>query len=237
MPWQSESITDPGKVRQVNEDSIYSATADQIWAVADGMGGHHRGDIASQAIVAQLKQYKPGQRSGVSLRRLEDLIYRANTDLVATAQRMDSGIVASTCAVLSIHRQSAICSWVGDSRIYRYRHHTLTQLTRDHSYQSLFDDLRNAGQSVDKTLVDEQTLTRGVGAENDLQIEHCHFSYMPGDRYLLCTDGLYKEVSDAELSTLYDANRLDRDLISLLHQAYLDGGARDNLGMILLTAA
>lgn len=237
MQWQCESITDSGKVRQVNEDSIYSGTSNQVWAVADGMGGHHRGDIASQTIVKKLALYKPGLRSGISIRRLEELINCANSSLLEKAANMDSGIIASTCAVLSIHGQSVICTWVGDSRIYRYRHHKLTQLTRDHSYQSLYEDLRIRGKSVDKTLVDEQTLTRGVGAESDLKVEHCHFSYSRGDRYLLCTDGLYKEISDNELSDLYESNQKDKDLISQLHLAYLAGGARDNLGVILLTAA
>ena len=126
---------------------------------------------------------------------------------------------------------------MGDSRIYRYRNEKLEQLTRDHSYQTLFQDLRDSGQTIDETFVDEQTLTRGVGAENDLQIEHCHFSYLPGDRYLLCTDGLYKEVTDTELTTHYQSGQQDESLITQLHQAYLNGGARDNLGMILLTAS
>ncbi len=237
MHWHCHAVTDPGKVRKLNEDSIFHSDEKQLWAVADGMGGHHRGDIASQTIVRHLQSFNYASHSGITVQRLVDILHTANDELIEIARVESADVVASTCAILSRSHHSIICSWVGDSRIYRFRQGELTQLTRDHSYESLIDDMRNSGQNVDDIMVDTQTLTRGVGAEPLLEVEHCHFIPQPGDRYLLCTDGLYKEVPNPELAQRYAANTSDEALTRELHQAYLDNGARDNLGLILITTS
>ncbi|MEM7256815.1 MAG: protein phosphatase 2C domain-containing protein [Pseudomonadota bacterium] len=236
MQWQSCAITDTGKVRKLNEDSIFQNDQQHIWAVADGMGGHHRGDLASQTVVKQLHNYCVTQHSGIAVQSIDSLLHTANAELVGKAAEIDSGIIATTAAVLTCSRQSIICSWVGDSRVYRYREGCLTQLTRDHSYESILEDLRNKGESVEHVMVDTQTLTRGVGAESELIVEHCMFQVNRGDRYLICTDGLYKEVSDVELRHTYNTIHRDQELLEKLHHDYLSAGARDNLGLILLTA-
>ncbi len=236
MLWQCHTITDTGKVRSVNEDSIYHSEQHQLWAVADGMGGHHRGDIASQAIVNHLRSFTPSSHSGFSLQRIVQILNTANNELVEKAALEDAGVIASTCAILTRSKHSIICSWVGDSRIYRFRNNVLTQLTRDHSYETLIDDMRNSGQKIDDVMIDIQTLTRGVGAESNLNVEHSHFIPQKNDRYLLCTDGLYKEVSHSELQRRYAETADDQALITTLHEAYLAGGARDNLGLTLVTA-
>ena len=237
MQWSGHAITDPGKVRKLNEDSIFYDDNRQIWMVADGMGGHHRGDIASQTIVKYVQSYLATRHGGISLERLVDLLQKANTELVEKALQDDTGISASTCAILSRRKHSIICSWVGDSRIYRLRHNKLTQLTRDHSYESLIKDMQNSGEDVEDIMVDTQALTRGVGAETQLQVEHCQFIPQAEDRYLLCTDGLYKEVPNAEIERRYIATQSDKELLTELHEAYLEGGARDNLGLILITTS
>lgn len=235
MQWHCQAVTDPGKVRKLNEDSIFHNNDLQMWAVADGMGGHHRGDLASQTIVKHLGSYQPTAHAGIAVRQIESLLQAANSELVTMAAQDDTGIIASTCAILSRTRDSIVCSWVGDSRIYRFRSGALTRLTRDHSYESVIEDLRNSGESVEHIMVNPETLTRGVGAEPDLLVEHCHFQVAPGDRYLICTDGLYKEVSETDLRRDYTTIPQDDKLINKLHQDYLDAGARDNLGLILLT--
>ena len=235
MQWQCSSRTDAGKVRKINEDSIYHNDEQQLWVVADGMGGHHRGDIASQTVVRYLETFAATPHTGISLQRIDNLLTSANAELIEKAETEGADIVASTCALMLRHKNTVVCVWVGDSRVYRYRRGKLTQLTRDHSYESLLEDLRNAGEKVDDFMVNTQTLTRGIGAENHLQVEKCHFSVESGDRYPLCTDGLYKEVSDQELLDYYKTITDDETLVATLHQAYLDGGARDNLGVILVT--
>jgi len=233
--WQLESLTDPGKVRQHNEDSIFCNAELEICAVADGMGGHHRGDLASQTIVEMLQHYKPALHSGISLRRIESILETANTTLLENARELEAGIVASTCAILYAGSNTLVASWVGDSRIYRFRNNTLNCLTRDHTYETLFQDMRINGQNPDGIAIDPQTLTRGVGAEPDIKIEHAHFRPLPGDRYLLCTDGLYKEVADDELQQHFARSTDNAAVMEYLHALYLERGARDNLGLILLT--
>lgn len=235
MRWNCHAVTDAGKVRQLNEDSIFHNNEQKIWAVADGMGGHHRGDLASQTIVNHLKTYQSNRHTGIAIEQINSLLQAANTELLAKARQEDTGIIASTCAIMSSNKQSVICSWAGDSRIYRYRHHTLTQLTRDHNYASVIEDLSNKGDNTENIVVDTQTLTRGVGAEPELLVEHCTFQIAHGDKYLLCTDGLNKEVSDEDLNQNFQTAKGDEPLLKELYQAYLDGGARDNLGLILVT--
>lgn len=237
MQWKCHAITDQGKVRKLNEDSIFHNDNQQIWAVADGMGGHHRGDLASQTIVKYLNDYQPSRHNGISLQQLTSLLQQANAELVEKASAQENSIIASTCAILSRSRHSVICSWVGDSRIYRFRNNELSRLTRDHSYQSLIDDLRDKGENIENIMVNGETLTRGVGAEPELVVEHCHFPVQTGDRFLICTDGLYKEISDSELHQYFSSDSSDESLLSTLHQDYLNAGARDNLGLILVTAS
>ena len=237
MPWQCHVATDAGKVRKVNEDSVYHSDTHQLWAVADGMGGHHRGDIASQTIVKYLQSFDLAPHAGITVQRIRSILQAANTELLEKARSEGSGIIATTCAILLRVKDTAVCIWVGDSRIYRYRTARLTSLTRDHSYESLIEDMRNSGEQVQDIMVNTQTLTRGIGAEGDLQIEMTHFPVNHGDRFLLCTDGLYKEVSEQEILKHYGEIGDDATLLSTLHQGYLDGGARDNLGIILVTAS
>lgn len=235
MNWVSHTVTDTGKVRRINEDSIYHSDDQKIWVVADGMGGHHRGDVASQTIIESLKQISSTKHSGVCLNRIVEALSSTNSLLIEKSTTENTEIIASTCAILSCFNSYSICSWVGDSRIYRFRNSELTRLTRDHSYKSLIDDLRIQGERVNEILVDPQTLTRGVGAEEELQIEHCHYSLSPDDRFLLCTDGLYKEVDELFIQQLYLTGQNDESILAKLHDTYLNSGARDNLGLILVS--
>ena len=236
LRWQSHWATDTGKKRRLNEDSVFVNDDELLWAVADGMGGHHQGDYASQAVVAQLGHYRYSGRSGVALTSIEQLLAAANTELTDKAARDGTGICASTVAILCAREESIICSWAGDSRIYRYRDGQLAQLTRDHNYESVLADLQDKGLEAPGGLADPQALTRGVGADDTLTPEHCRYDVRHGDRYLLCTDGLYKEINDGQLCRLFADIPANHDLIERLHQDYLSSGARDNLGMILLSA-
>jgi len=233
--WKSCSVTDAGKVRTHNEDSIYLNTDRQIWAVADGMGGHHKGDFASQTIVDYLNQYRATKHTGISLQRVSALLRDANETLLEKARLESVNTIASTCAVLTYVKSRIVCSWIGDSRIYRFRDGHLTLLTRDHNFETLLKDTCSNGQKCEHTSMNSQALTRGVGAESDLKIEHCHYFAKPGDRYLLCTDGLYKELSREELSSCFCTIACDKTLTDKLHKIYLQNGARDNLALIVIS--
>ncbi len=233
--WQSVAVTDAGKKRQINEDSLFVNDTELIWAVADGMGGHARGDYASQTVVEHLGRYENSQKTGVTMRQIELLLSDANTDLVNKATELDANIIASTVAILCARNDSVICSWVGDSRIYRFRDDTLLRLTRDHTYEALLQDMNNSGADTSNTLVDPQALTRGVGADETLNTEHARYTSITGDRYLICTDGLYKEIDEDQIEQYFAQQPDDKILLNQLHETYLTNGARDNLGLVVVS--
>ena len=237
LQWQSVTISDAGKIRQVNEDSLYANDAEMIWAVADVMGGHERGDYASQRVVEHLGRYENSRRTGVTMRQIELLLSDANKDLVNKAKEVDANVIASTAAVLCARSDSLICSWVGDSRIYRFRNGSLLRLTRDHTYETLLQDMSDRGADTSKILVDSQALTRGVGAENTLNTEQARYTSIAGDRYLICTDGLYKEVDEHQIEQYFAQLPNDKELLDQLHETYLTNGARDNLGMVVVSVS
>ena len=235
MKWSAMHYTDTGLVRTHNEDALIDSSDEHLWAVADGMGGHEAGDYASQHVVDQLGTYKYHVRPGICLSRLNDLLRKSNQHLLEKARDEHRGTIGCTVAALIVSRLHVICSWSGDSRIYRMRSGTLKQLTRDHNYGSLLED-RNVVQFPDSPSDNAEMLTAAIGGEETLHVEHCWFCLQADDRFLLCTDGLYKEMQDREIeSALNDES--DPDLIvQSLANLYKERGARDNAGIMYVYA-
>jgi len=229
--WSTALYTDTGKIRKINEDSIYENSSEQLWAVADGMGGHEGGDYASQYVVSSLGYYRKTPYRGVTMNRLTALLQDCNKHLVDKANAEQRGIIGCTVAILTAHDQHAVCSWSGDSRIYRLRNQRLTQLTRDHSYESLAED-RDVVSHPEVMLGDPQMLTSAIGGETMTRIEHCYYALEPDDRFLVCTDGLYKEVTDEQIENELKASENPEEVISALAETYQANGARDNVGII-----
>jgi len=229
--WISYQYTDVGKVRKINEDALIAQNDQSIWAVADGMGGHENGDYASGYVADALAMYKASPIVGVSVARIHRFLTHCNTHLVDKSEREERDIIGCTVAVLYIHGAHAHCFWSGDSRIYRLRGNQLRLLTRDHNYESLLAD-RDVIAHPQAMAGDNQMLTRAVGGDRELQLEHCMYSLDDDDHFLICTDGLYKEVADHEIhEMLYQSDR-GGDTLTELAQTYQDRGARDNVGMI-----
>lgn len=234
-PWTAFQYTDKGLVRSINEDSILDHGEQQLWVVADGMGGHEAGDYASQHVVKSLGEYRQHAKPGVSMLRLKKLLDTSNRHLVEKAKSERLGTVGCTVAALTMTSKYIICSWSGDSRIYRLRSGKLRQLTRDHNYGALVED-RNRIQFPDTPNEDSELLTAAIGGDEQLQIEHCWFALQVSDKFLLCTDGLYKEMQDAEIESLLN-DALDPELaVSGLADLYRSRGARDNVGMVYVHA-
>ena len=138
--WTSNSYTDTGKVRKINEDSVLDLSTENIWLVADGMGGHSHGDYASQLVVNTLRNFSSSVHSGISKARIVAALDYCNTQLLQKAKNDRVDIVGCTVALLHARAHSVMCSWSGDSRIYRLRNDELTQLTQDHSQESAIND-------------------------------------------------------------------------------------------------
>lgn len=233
--WTSCQFTDIGKVRKVNEDSLIACDNQRLWAVADGMGGHENGDYASTYVTNSLADFESSALSGVAIARINRILEHCNSHLVEKSDVEQRDIIGCTVALLYIDGPHAHCLWSGDSRIYRLRGTQLKLLTRDHNYESLLAD-RDIIAHPKAMPGDNQMLTRAVGGDRELQLEHCIYTLDEEDHFLICTDGLFKELADHEIhQMLYQADRAQNTLAPLA-QTYQDRGARDNIGMIHIFA-
>ncbi len=233
--WASVTYTNPGLVRSHNEDALLDLGNNSLWAVADGMGGHEAGDYASQHVVESLMQYQSHARPGICMSRLKQLLRQSNEHLVHKAQQEQRGIIGCTLATLTLLGTQSICSWSGDSRVYRVRAGKLFQLTRDHSYGALLED-RNRLTHDQPASENAELLTAAIGGEETLHVEHCCYGLQPDDRFLLCTDGLYKEVDDVEIEAIINNAANAGQILPELAELYRHRGARDNIGMVYVYA-
>lgn len=225
-----------GRVRQVNEDSCLSLPADGIWAVADGMGGHAAGDVASRAVVEAIGTSVAASPGDHSLTRLAEVLRGCNGALRAYAAERGLGTVGSTVVVLGISGRVYEAAWAGDSRLYRLRGREFAQLSRDHSFVQMLVD---SGQIRPEEAEDHpraNIITRAVGANDELEVDHVSGEVLHGDIFLLCTDGLTREVPEVEIGTIL-ANHPPEEAASLLEAAALDNGARDNLTLVVVRCA
>lgn len=233
-PWfVSHGLTHVGLVRQRNEDAFLDRPERGLWAVADGMGGHDAGDYASASIVAALDALEPpadlGDFVGAVAARLSDV----DAALRERAGRLRPGaVIASTIVVLLAAADEAAVLWAGDSRLYRWRGDQLSQLTVDHSQvrEMVEAGLLRPEEAAGHPL--SNIVTRAVGA-GPAGVAVAREALLPGDRFLLCSDGLTNMVSDPEIcrevtaaSPRIAAERL-RDLV-------LARGAIDNVTIVIV---
>jgi serine/threonine protein phosphatase PrpC len=236
MTFECVSRTDVGLRRKVNEDSILVRTERGLWAVADGMGGHEAGDVAS-AMVAEALQRLP---IVYGLEQLVDAaieeLRQVNRQLIELAR---SGghqrTIGTTVVALAIADGHFHCFWAGDSRAYRVRDGAITRLTRDHS---LVQDLIDAGM-IDEAAAEghpnANVITRAVGASDHLHVETVTGDVRSGDLFLLASDGLTRLANDHELLVGLLGEDLEANAERLLDMA-LDRDAPDNVSLILLRA-
>ena len=235
-PWRSAASTDPGKVRARNEDAFLDCPQQGLWVVADGMGGHQGGDIASQLIVASLAELPVQDDFDERLNGIRQCLHwlnrRLGQELTVTAGRHDS-IMGSTVVALLLEGNRAACIWAGDSRCYLWRGQRLYQLSKDHSLQQQLIDEQNMSIEDARAHPSAHALTRAVGAAEQLKLEVLELEVYPGDAFLLCSDGLYQGLtSDAIGNALSLA--VPRVALERLFDAALRGSARDNLTAVVI---
>ncbi|UYP30619.1 serine/threonine-protein phosphatase [Pseudomonas sp. Z8(2022)] len=233
--WRSAARTDTGKVRARNEDAFLALPEEGLWVVADGMGGHQNGALASRLIVEQLAELPEGSLDQrlVDLRQcLHRLNHRLGQELTVTADRSDT-VIGSTVVALLLDGERAVCVWAGDSRCYLWRGSRLYQLSRDHSLvQQLIDEQGLAPQEAARHPA-AHALTRAVGASETLQLDILELDVLPGDVFLLCSDGLYQGVPADELGACLNLPS-PHLAVERLFQRALDGPARDNLSAVVI---
>ncbi|MEE3500632.1 protein phosphatase 2C domain-containing protein [Acidiphilium acidophilum] len=195
--------THVGAVRKHNEDAYLCRPDLGVWAVADGAGGHQSGELASGMIMAALDRLEPGLTAAELLPRIRTAIEATHRDLVhEAAQRGAGAVIASTVVILILRDTHFACLWAGDSRAYLLRDGELTRLTRDHSLvQELLDEGRIT-EAAAETHPQANVITRAIGADTTLELDKAIGDFLPGDRFLLCSDGLSKTLPEPEIAAL-----------------------------------
>lgn len=232
--WRSAARTDVGKVRKVNEDALLSLNERRLWAVADGMGGHAAGDVASKAIVDALRAIKQApDKLSAYVDAVDDTLQAVNQQLRALCQQQ-GGLctIGSTVVCLLALDNHIAYVWAGDSRIYRLRGDELRQLNKDHSeVQRLLDEgIITAAQS--ETHPAANTITKAIGAANDVFVEVGVDKVEDGDQYLLCSDGLYREIDLEQITNTLKRGDIEWSGDRLLQLVLLTKAA-DNVSFVI----
>ncbi len=234
LRWDSHAITNVGRVRKHNEDSVLDRSDIGLWVVADGMGGHAKGDVASQMIIDSMKKLHENSSLPHFLDDIEDRITEVNSKLINIARKSAEKVtIGSTVAMLHLHDKYGIQIWAGDSRIYRLRDYTLYQITTDHSQVEQY--IEQGLISREEALIHPHgnMITRAVGATDELFLDMDIEEIKKGDRYMLCSDGLTKHLNDYEIEeTLGHGNAKEccKDLVDMT----LLRGAGDNVTVVVV---
>jgi protein phosphatase len=224
---ESDGKTHTGKVRDHNEDTIFVSDEQYLWIVADGMGGHACGEVASDITVGVIKQ------SVTENMDLCESIINAHAEVLTAAEKNPeaSGMGTTVVSMKSTDSRFEI-SWVGDSRAYLLRGHDLHLLTRDHSY---LEWLKDNGVTVDEARnhPKRNIITQSIGV-GDPSPDTITGKFEPGDRFLLCSDGLNDELTDEQIGKLLLSVAKAGVVTQQLIDAALEEGGRDNVSVIVV---
>ena len=234
LRYRSAPRTHVGLVRKANEDSMLARDEVALWVVADGMGGHDNGQWASQTLVAQfaaLNLHINRNARGAAIVQAMQQGNRTINEAAAAANKQ----MGTTVVIVHCDADDVLLLWVGDSRIYRLRGEMFTQLSRDHTLvQDLVDRGALAAEEAESHPM-SHVLSRAVGTEPVLRYETLVEKALPGDRYLLCSDGLTKCVSDMRMAAILSAGSIEAAAERLIAET-LEGGAPDNTTVVVVSA-
>jgi serine/threonine protein phosphatase PrpC len=213
--FRSSAASHPGTRRTVNEDAWLNRPDLGLWAVADGAGGHEAGAVAARAAIEALETIPPGLTGAELLNQVRLRLGGVHAALGRAAAELGERVVmASTIVVLVARQGHFACVWAGDSRLYRWQSAQLEQITRDHNLAT-----------------ERNVITRALGSQDDeLGLEKITGVVIPGDRFLLCSDGITKVFWDDELA----ACLARPDGAERLVEAACERGAADNVTAVIV---
>jgi protein phosphatase len=230
--WKSVAKTDIGTIRKVNEDAVLDSSHIGMWCVADGMGGHAKGDVASKMIVDSLQVIANTNHYPLTTGQIKHELQQVNSRLVDMASEKQA-VIGSTVVVLVFDQQYAHCIWAGDSRIYRVRNNKLTRLTQDHSQvEEMVQEGLLTPEEAERH-PNANVITRAVGASDELDLDVVSDVRLDGDKYFLCSDGLNKVIDDVEIEKMLLNTPLD-SIAPLLIKTSLERKARDNVTVVVV---
>ncbi|HUQ29812.1 MAG TPA: Stp1/IreP family PP2C-type Ser/Thr phosphatase [Usitatibacter sp.] len=249
---QSASLTDPGRVRDHNEDCIESRPEIGLYVLADGMGGYNAGEVASGMATSLISDglqeawnLKDAERMGrddakaTSERLIREQIARANSAIFTTSQNNpECAGMGTTLVVALFHDNFMTVAHIGDSRLYRLRGETMEQVTRDHSLLQEQLDSGLITPEEAKLSQNKNLVTRALGIDPTVDPELHVYETQVDDTYLLCSDGLSDMVEDEEIRlTLITLKSNPNLTVQQLVQAANDNGGRDNISAMLIRVA
>ena len=222
-----------GRVRRRNEDDYLAQPDVGVWAVADGMGGHSGGQVASATVIHALRSIGSPASAPDLLARFEDRVNLANQRLQSARRARGGELMGSTVAALLAHERYFACLWSGDSRIYRIRAGAIEQLSRDHTEVQELLDQGVLTQQDARTWARQNVITRAIGVEDDPELELHRGMLEPDDSFVICSDGLTGHVEDSEILALVPG-RKPQDACDALVALALERGGTDNVTVIVV---
>jgi serine/threonine protein phosphatase PrpC len=236
MRFECVSRTHVGLQRKINEDSVFVNTERGLWAVADGMGGHEAGEIASMMVTDALRCLPAVDDIDQLAAQAVDTLGQVNRDLIElarSAERKRRGTIGTTVVGLAIANGSFRCFWMGDSRAYRIRDREISRVSHDHS---LVQNLVDAGMLKPEEAESHENanlITRAVGADEKAEVEIVSGDVKIGDQFLLASDGLTRVVRDHELLAELERASPAQAADSLI-ETVLQRGAPDNVSLVII---
>ena len=237
MHFDCASRTHVGLKRKINEDSILVRTEEGLWAVADGMGGHEAGEVASAAVTEALAHVPIRLSLDELVYSCVDAVRQTNRQLITFGRANGANRTVGTTVVgIAIAGGEFRCFWAGDSRAYQVRGNEILRLSRDHS---LVQDLVDAGMlRPDEAEGHENSniVTRAVGVAEEVKLDVVGGEVDPGDQFLLASDGLTRVVPDDEIVDVLSRAPPEQAADKLLEMV-LARGAPDNVSIIIVKAS
>lgn len=233
IPYRSAGRSETGLVRAQNEDSMLLDNDAGLWLVFDGMGGHQNGAAASRMGAVAFAEEALPEAFEAAIDGFADRILNVNAQIQATAAAQGGGTMGTTAVGLILRGREFAVGWVGDSRAYIQRRGGLFQLTVDHTHvQDLIDEgILTLADAVGHPM--SHVLTRALGVAADLQVDIIKDEVEPGDRFLLCSDGLSGPVSDSDIRALLEHEHPQTAVDALIERAYANG-APDNVTAVVI---
>ena len=252
MKLTSVARSDVGRKRQINEDSFFADDTHGFYVVADGVGGHNKGEIASREAVEQLRMWVYG--AARDLDRLSERIQAGDSECVWEIRRLlESGVksacymvfgmaeldpekkgMSTTMSALLIRGNLAFAVHVGDSRVYRVRGQSVLQMTEDHTLINYKVKHGMMTKQEAEKAAGKNVITRAVGHKDYVQVDTVDIDIVPGDRFLLCSDGLHGYfTTDNEVVDLCAEGSLEECAEAAIAVANQRGG-KDNITAVVV---
>lgn len=226
-------LTDIGRRRETNEDSL--VTIPPLFAIADGMGGHSVGEVASAAVVERLAEL--GGWSTVTPRDIDEALQEAVTDIAARSQGSENGAGTTVTGVV-FGGLDITPTWkvfnIGDSRVYQFFQGALNQITVDHSIVQHLIDTGAITEEEAEHHPHANVITRAVGFNEPPVPDYTEIVLVPGQRLLLCSDGLTKELTELGIAHFLEHAATAEDAARLLMEQSLANSGRDNITVIVI---